>query len=479
MPLRVYNVLQREKVDFVPLHEGKVNMYVCGPTVYDHSHLGHAKAYISFDMIVRYLRFSGYDVLYVQNLTDVGHLLESGEDRILKKARQASALPMQIVETYARSYFADMDALGVVRPDISPRASAHIPEQIEMIETLLRKGHAYVAEDGVYFDVSSWSEYGKLSNRRLEEQEAGSRRLKGSGKRNPEDFALWILAPEDHILQWNSPWGRGYPGWHIECSAMSRKYLGDTFDIHGGGIDNIFPHNECEIAQSEAANGVPFARYWLLVGSLTVNGQKMSKSLGNFVTIKDALARYRPEVIRTFMFQSHYTNPIDFSDEALRAAERGWERLVSAARLVRHRLREAPEGGENTFAQVIQAHREQFTAAMDDDFNAPVALAALQTFTGEVNKLLNSGEPTNKATLMAIEALYSDLGGQVLGIIPQGEAHSIDMRLTDALIRLLIEIRMQARAEKNFGRADQIRDQLKALGVILEDRPEGTTYRLE
>jgi len=479
MPLRVYNVLQREKVDFVPLHEGKVNMYVCGPTVYDHSHLGHAKAYISFDMIVRYLRFSGYDVLYVQNLTDVGHLLESGEDRILKKARQASALPMQIVETYARSYFADMDALGVVRPDISPRASAHIPEQIEMIETLLRKGHAYVAEDGVYFDVSSWSEYGKLSNRRLEEQEAGSRRLKGSGKRNPEDFALWILAPEDHILQWNSPWGRGYPGWHIECSAMSRKYLGDTFDIHGGGIDNIFPHNECEIAQSEAANGVPFARYWLLVGSLTVNGQKMSKSLGNFVTIKDALARYRPEVIRTFMFQSHYTNPIDFSDEALRAAERGWERLVSAARLVRNRLRDAPEGGENTFAQIVQAHREQFTAAMDDDFNAPVALAALQTFTGEVNKLLNSGEPTNKATLMAIEALYSDLGGQVLGIIPQGEAHSIDMRLTDALIRLLIEIRMQARAEKNFGRADQIRDQLKALGVILEDRPEGTTYRLE
>jgi cysteinyl-tRNA synthetase len=206
MPLRVYNVLQREKVDFVPLHEGKVNMYVCGPTVYDHSHLGHAKAYISFDMIVRYLRFSGYDVLYVQNLTDVGHLLESGEDRILKKARQASALPMQIAETYARSYFADMDALGVVRPDISPRASAHIPEQIEMIETLLRKGHAYVAEDGVYFDVSSWPEYGKLSRRRLEEQETGSRRLKGSGKRSPEDFALWILAPEDHILQWNSPW---------------------------------------------------------------------------------------------------------------------------------------------------------------------------------------------------------------------------------------------------------------------------------
>ncbi|MCS6871070.1 MAG: cysteine--tRNA ligase [Anaerolineae bacterium] len=479
MPLRVYNVLQREKVDFVPLHEGKVNMYVCGPTVYDHSHLGHAKSYISFDLIVRYLRFSGYDVLYVQNLTDVGHLLESGEDRILKKARQASALPMQIVETYARSYFADMDALGVVRPDISPRASAHIPEQIEMIETLLRKGHAYVAEDAVYFDVASWPEYGKLSNRRLEEQTTGTRTLKGSGKRNPEDFALWIFAPPEHILQWNSPWGRGYPGWHIECSAMSRKYLGDTFDIHGGGIDNIFPHNECEIAQSEAANGVPFARYWLLVGSLTVNGQKMSKSLGNFVTIKDALARYRPEVIRTFIFQSHYTNPIDFSDEAMRAAERGWERLIGAVRAVRNRLRSAPENGENTFAEPIETCRAQFIAAMDDDFNAPTALAALQTFTGEVNKLLNSGEVVNRATLTAIESLYNQLGGQVMGIIPQSEAQSIDMRLTDGLIRLLIEVRAQARAEKNFGRADQIRDQLKALGVILEDRPEGTTYRLE
>lgn len=348
-----------------------------------------------------------------------------------------------------------------------------------MIETLLRKGHAYVAEDAVYFDVASWADYGKLSNRRLEAQETGTRALKGSGKRSPEDFALWIFAPEEHILQWNSPWGRGYPGWHIECSAMSRKYLGETFDIHGGGIDNIFPHNECEIAQSEAANGVPFARYWLLVGSLTVNGQKMSKSLGNFVTIKDALARYRPEVIRTFIFQSHYTNPIDFSDEAMRAAERGWERLASAVRLVRNRLRSAPENGENTFVEPIQTCRQEFIAAMDDDFNAPTALAALQTFTGEVNKLLNSGEPVNKATLTAIEALYDELGGQVMGILPKGEEQGISLRLTDGLIRLLIEVRQQARAEKNFARADQIRDQLKELGVILEDRPEGTTYRLE
>lgn len=280
MALRVFNVLKREKVDFVPITPGKINMYVCGPTVYDNSHLGHAKTYLSFDMVVRYLRYRGNDVLYVQNLTDVGHLLDTGEDRILKKARQASALPMQVVETYARSYFEDMDALGVTRPDISPRASGHIPEQIAMVETLIHKGHAYVADDGVYFDVGSYPEYGKLSNRRVEEGEAGSRALKGKGKRSAEDFALWILATEEHILQWDSPWGRGYPGWHIECSAMAGKYLGATFDLHGGGIDNIFPHNECEIAQSEAANDAPFANYWLLVGSLTVDGQKNVQESG-------------------------------------------------------------------------------------------------------------------------------------------------------------------------------------------------------
>ncbi|SRR5581483_7790604 len=480
MTLRVFNVLQREKVEFVPITPGKVNMYVCGPTVYDHAHLGHAKTYVSFDMIVRYLRFTGYDVLYVQNLTDVGHLLDTGEDRILKKARQASATPMQIVEMYARSYFEDMDRLGVVRPDISPRASAHIPEQIEMIQTLIDKGHAYVADGNVYFDVTSWPDYGKLSHRRLEEQEAGSRRLTGDGKRNPQDFALWKRAEPEHILRWNSPWGVGYPGWHIECSAMSRKYLGNTFDIHGGGIDNIFPHNECEIAQSEAANDAPFANYWLLVGSLTVNGEKMSKSVGNFVTIKDALKKYRPEVIRTFVFQAHYSNPIDYSDEALSGAEKGWERLMTAVRLTREKLRNAPDDGAgSSFQAVLDEARQKFTEAMDDDFNAPVALATLQSLTGEVNKLLNGAEPVGKATLEAIEKTYTDLGGQVLGIIPAAEVSSANAQREDGLIRLLIELRNQARAEKQYARSDQIRNQLKALGITLEDRPDGTFYRID
>src|SRR5260221_9550391 len=437
MTLRVFNVLQREKVDFVPITAGKINLYVCGPTVYDNSPLGHAKTYISFDMIVRWLRFSGNDVLYVQNLTDVGHLLDTGEDRILKKARQASALPMQVVETYARSYFEDMDALNIVRPDISPRASAHIPEQIEMIEKLIAKGHAYASDGSVYFDVASWPEYGKLSNRRVGEEETGTRDLVGEGKHNPEDFALWKKAEAEHILQWNSPWGVGYPGWHIECSAMSGKYLGPTFDIHGGGIDNIFPHNECEIAQSEAANDAPFANYWLLTGTLTLDGQKMSKSVGNVMRVSDALKQYRAEVIRTFIFQSHYSNPIDFSASALVGAQGGWDRLMTAVRLTREKLRSAPEGAEgNAFLSVLEEHKRKFIEAMDDDFNAPIALASLQSLTGEVNKLLNGTQAVGKNTLQAIEQIYTDLGGGVLGIVPAVEgAISANAQREDGLIR--------------------------------------------
>ncbi len=481
MPLRVTNVLTREKTEFKPLAEGKVNMYVCGPTVYDYSHLGHAKNYVSFDLIVRWLRHSGYDVLYVQNITDVGHMLDDGgEDRILRRARQLSALPMAVVERYTRLYFADMDALGVTRPDISPRASAHVPEQIEMIQVLIEKGHAYESQGSVYFDVSSWPEYGKLSNRRIEDAESGTRRLEGDGKRNPEDFALWKRADPEHILRWNSPWGVGFPGWHIECSAMSAKYLGETFDIHGGGIDNIFPHNESELAQSEAAHGATFARYWLLVGSLTVEGQKMSKSLGNFTTIQDALQKYRPEVIRMFTFFAHYTNPVDFSEESLSAAEKGWERLMAAVRLTRQRLQDAqPGNGGKAFHATIDDARQKFTEAMDDDFNAPTALAVLQTFTREVNTLLNSGETVGLETLQAIDSLYSDLGGSVLGIIPTVEmTGGADAQREAGLINMLIELRKQARVNKQYAVSDQIRDRLADLGVVLEDRAEGTVYRI-
>ena len=479
MAFRVFNVLSRQKEEFVPLVEGKVAMYVCGPTVYDQSHLGHAKNYVSFDLIVRAMRYRGHDVLYVQNITDVGHLLDSGEDRIQRKARQQSTLPMQIVEKYTRLYFADMDALGIARPDISPRASAHIPEQIEMIQTLIEKGHAYEAAGSVYFDVASWQTYGKLSNRKPAEEESGTRRLSGDGKRSPEDFALWKHADPEHMLQWQSPWGAGYPGWHIECSAMSRKYLGPTFDIHGGGIDNLFPHNECELAQSEAANDAPFARYWILVGSLLVGGEKMSKSLGNFTTIESALKNYRAEVIRTFIFSAHYSNPVDYSPDSLDAAQKGWERLMNAVRLTREKVLHAPAGDDGArFLEVLADTRRKFDEAIDDDFNAPIAVATLQNLTREVNTLLNSDQPVGQNVLTAIDTLYGELGGTVLGIIPAAEQISNDGEREAGLIRLLLGLRTQAREQKQWALSDQIRNQLAELGVQIEDRADMTSWRI-
>ncbi len=476
MSLKLYNVLTRKKETFVPLIEGKVNMYVCGPTVYDYSHIGHAKTYISFDVISRYLRYSGYDVLYVQNITDVGHMLDTGEDRILRKARQTSSEPMQIVETYMRDYFADMDALGVRRPDISPRASAHVPEQIAMVNTLLEKGHAYEVEGSVYFDVSSFPEYGKLSGRIVEEMEEGTRIAVREEKRNPADFALWKRADPEHILRWDSPWSDGFPGWHVECSAMATKYLGETFDIHGGGIDNIFPHNECEIAQSEAAHGETFANYWLLGGTLTLDGVKMSKSLGNTMTIKDALAQWRPEAIRAFILSSHYSNPIDFSETAVNAAAKGWQRIWSAVRLVRSQLTNAPAGeaSAETIA-LLEKIKINFIAKMDDDFNAPAALAVLQELTKQVNKMLNEGSAQTVGSLTAVDHLFRELGGEVLGIIPDEAAGSnADANREAGMVELLITLRAQARANKDWATSDQIRDQLKALGVTLEDRADGT-----
>ena len=487
MALRIFNVLGREKQDFQPIDEGRVGMYVCGPTVYEHSHLGHAKTYVSFDVVARYLRWRGYDLLYVQNITDVGHLLANEEDRILRRAAQLNAKPMQIVETYARSYFEDMDALGLRRPDISPRASGHVPEQIEMIEELIAKGHAYNVDGNVYFDVRSDADYGKLSNRRVEEQQAETRDLVGGDKRHPADFALWKRAEPEHILRWNSPWGVGFPGWHIECSAMAKKYLGSNFDIHGGGIDNIYPHNENEIAQSESANDVAFANYWMLTGSLNVLDPdegiavKMSKSLGNYITIKDALAAYRPQELRYFILSSHYSNPVVYSDEALASAKSGWERLMNAARLVRRQLANAPESdGGNGFLARLDEAKADFKSVMDDDFNSPRGIAALQDLTRDVNSLLNSEIEVGAATLEAIDATYASLGGDVLGLIPTAEAAvDGDGAREAALIELLVEMRAQARADRDYARGDQIRDELAALGVVLEDRVDGTIWKLD
>ena len=483
MSLVVYNHLTRLKEEFKPIHEGFVSIYVCGPTIYDHAHIGHAKAYISFDMVVRYLRYLGYQVRYVQNITDVGHMLDTGEDRILKGARRDRVEPMELVETYMRSYFEDMDVLNVVRPNISPRPSCHVTEQIALAELLLERGHAYEVDGSVYFDVSSWPEYGKLSGRRVEELEEGARVALNPDKRHPADFAVWKKAESRHILRWPSPWGWGYPGWHVECSVMATKYLGQPFDIHGGGLENIFPHNECEIAQIEAATGEPFCNYWLLNNMVTVDGVKMGKSLGNAVTIKQMLQRHDPMTIRFFVLSSHYRSPTDFSEEALAAAGRGLERLTSTVSLVRERLRDAEgEDIDPDWADRLEDAKGRLQEVMDDDFNTPRAIATLFDLGREVNALLNSDQPVSRATLVAIDGLYASLGGDVLGILQSdgtrsGASQQAGAELVDGLVRALIDMRQEARQDRDWARADAIRDQLSDLGIALEDSPDGTRWR--
>jgi cysteinyl-tRNA synthetase len=484
MSLRVHNYLTRMKEDFVPVHEGFVGMYVCGPTVYGHAHIGHAKAYIAFDILRRYLEYLGYRVRYVQNITDVGHLTDdadAGEDKVAAQARSERLEPMEIVEYYTRSYFEDMDALNVLRPDISPRASGHVPEQIELAEILIDKGFAYESNGSVFFSVKDWSSYGKLSGRKIEDLEEGARLDVNPEKRDPRDFAVWRAATPGHIMRWNSPWGEGFPGWHAECSVMSKKYLGLPFDIHGGGLENIFPHNESEIAQSEAAYDVEFARYWVLNNMVTVDGIKMGKSLGNYTTIKDALSRHSPMTIRFFILNSHYRSPTDFTEAALEAANKGYERLVGAVNLTRQKLVGADRGEppDEAFLAVIQQHRVRFLAAMDDDFNTPQALAVLFDFNKDVNSLLNEGQPVSGGILKAIDDLYRELGNDILGIIPDQLETSGSAGLEDELIQLIADLRAEARVRKDWTTADAIRDRLVEIGVLMEDRPEGTTWRLK
>jgi len=478
MALEVYNTLTRRKEKFEPLHPGFVGIYVCGPTVYDHPHIGHAKSYVSFDVIVRFLRYLGYKVRYVQNITDVGHLLETGEDRVLKKAKIERLEPMEVVEKYTRSYFEDMDALNVQRPDISPRASGHIPEQIELVKTLLEKGFAYEVNGSVYFEVAKFPEYGKLSGRKVEELIEGYRIDPSPDKKHPADFALWKRAEPEHIMRWPSPWGWGYPGWHIECSVMSTKYLGQPFDIHGGGMDNIFPHHECEIAQSEAAYGVPFVRYWLHNNMVTVEGVKMSKSLGNAIYLKDLFKRYSPMTVRFFILTSHYRSPLDFSDEALSAAERGLERLWNTVREVRERIPFSETGPiPQDVADVLASRKARFLAAMEDDFNTPLAIGELFELSREVNTWLASDRPLSKDALMAIDSLYTELGDTILGIIPKKFPEEVRGELEIPLIQLLIELRQEFRKAQDWEKADRIRERLRELGIILEDTPQGTRWR--
>ncbi len=479
--LHVTNTLTRTKERFEPLHEGRVGMYVCGPTVYGPPHLGHAKSYVAFDVVRRYLRHLGYQVRYVQNITDVGHLTDdadAGDDKLAKQARLERREPMEIAEHYTYLFFRDMDALGVERPDISPRATGHIPEQIAMIGRLIEKNHAYVAGGNVYFDVSSDPDYGKLSGRTLDEAEAGTRVESATDKRHPADFALWKAADDSHIMKWNSPWGVGYPGWHIECSAMSTKYLGNQFDIHGGGLENQFPHHECEIAQTECATGHAFVKYWLHNNMVTLNGQKMGKSLGNAISLEQfftgnhpLLTRaWKPEVIRFFLLQSHYRGTTDFSEEALAAAEAGMRSLHELMK----RLETAVPGADApSSADFLPALKAQVEAAMNDDFNTAKAIAVLFEQLKALRQQMQQAVP---AEIDAIRAYVRSIADGVLGIWPTDSDADASPKL-EAAMALILELRAKARAAKDWPASDLIRDRLKTAGITVEDGPAGTTWK--
>jgi cysteinyl-tRNA synthetase len=477
MSLNIYNTLTRKKEEFKPIQEGQVGIYVCGPTVYGHSHIGHAKSYISFDIIVRYLRYLGYKVRYVQNITDVGHLTDDadqGEDKIEKQSRIDRTHPMEIAQIYTNSYFEDMDKLGLVRPDISPTATGHIIEQIEIIKKLIEKGFAYAVNGSVYFDVQKFRSYGKLSGRSVDEMLSGARIDVKEEKHNPVDFALWKKAEAEHIMQWESPWGKGFPGWHIECTAMSMKYLGETFDIHGGGLENQFPHHECEIAQSEAFTGKPFVKYWIHNNMVTVNGQKMGKSLGNVINLKDAFKKYHPLVVRFFILQSHYRSTLDFSDEALEAAAKGLEKFHNTIRNVRNELKNPKI---DVLHINIQGFKSRFIEAMDDDFNTPQAIGVLFDLSKEINALMSEGKAVTD-DLKAVDTLFTELGGSVLGIIPSTfDTVGSEKSIEDGLINLILELRAEIRTQKLWQLSDKIRDGLNKIGIVVEDRKDGTIWK--
>ena len=474
--LKVYNTLSKKKEEFKPLNPPFVGIYVCGPTVYDDPHLGHAKSYVSFDVIIRFLRALDYKVRYVQNITDVGHLLgdnEEGEDKIINKAKLEKLEPVEIAQKYERRYFDAMDRLNCQRPDISSRATGFIIDMIEMVKILIDKGYAYETNGNVYFEVAKFSEYGKLSRRNINDLREGTRVEIASDKKNPADFALWKKADAEHIMKWPSPWGMGYPGWHIECSVMSMKFLGETIDIHGGGIDNQFPHHECEIAQSEAATGKPFVKYWLHNNMVTVEGQKMSKSLGNFITLPDLFREFDPMVVRFFILQGHYRSPQDFSREALSSAKKGFSRLSKAAsRLsVSENVEQIPFTSMGLTGKSKEFH-SRFFDFMQDDFNTAGAVSVLFDMIAYSNQFTESNKPDE---IENFSRLFFFLAGDILGFkFLSRDDFSADSE--KKLIELLLKLRAEAREKKDWKSADLIRDELDRIGYELRDGKEGSNW---
>jgi len=479
--MEIYNTLTRKKEKFVPREEGKVGIYVCGPTTYNYIHIGNARPLVFFDTVRRYFRYKGYQVKYIQNFTDI-------DDKIINRALEEKADPLKLAERFVAEYFLDADALNVERADVHPRVTEHINEIVALIARLLEKGNAYVVEGNVYFDVTSFPGYGKLSRRSFEEMLSGARVDVDPRKKNPVDFALWKAARPGEP-SWESPWGPGRPGWHIECSAMSLKYLGNNFDIHGGGMDLIFPHHENEIAQSEAATGEPFARYWLHNGFITVNEEKMSKSLGNFFLVREVRKKVPPLVLRFFLLSTHYRSPLDFDEDKVAAARKGWERLknsyLAVGEALRLRtLRPPASNRDREFLENIRRLRRQFEEAMDDDFNTALAIAFCFDLAREANTYLNQETVPAEDVLRQTRDLFVDFGS-VLGLFKirdgeisvseeEREEHS---ELVGPLVELLLQVRQEARSKKEWAMADRIRDGLKELGIIVEDTPQGARWK--
>lgn len=484
--LKIYNSLSGEKELFKPIHEGSVGMYVCGPTVYSNVHLGNCRTFISFDLVFRYLKHLGYKVRYVRNITDVGHIeddADEGEDKIAKKARIEKLEPMEIVQQYSVDFHQIMELFNTLPPSIEPTATGHIVEQIQTIKEILANGFAYESKGSVYFDVVKFNKdhnYGKLSGRNIEDMIANTRDTSGQDeKRNPQDFALWKKAEPQHIMRWPSPWGDGFPGWHLECTAMSTKYLGNHFDIHGGGMDLKFPHHECEIAQNEASTGQTPVNYWMHANMLTLNGKKMSKSTGNNILPReifsgntDKLSKaFTPTVARFFMLQAHYRSVLDFSNDAIIAAEKGFSRLMEAIELL-------PSLKPSNWSSLdVRSWRQLCYDAMNDDFNSPILIAQLFEGVKFIN-LVNDGKET--LTAADAELLAATLNGfvfDVLGLKDERAAESSNDKL-EGVINMLIGMRNEARANKDFAMSDQIRDRLNDLGIVIKDTKEGTTFSI-
>ncbi len=487
--LVIYNTLSRKKELFIPLVEGKAGLYVCGPTVYSDTHLGHARPFITFDLLFRYLLYSGYQVRYVRNITDVGHLEneaeESGEDKISKKARVEQIEPMEVVQKYVNTFRRNMTQLNVLPPGIEPTASGHIIEQQQYIDSILQKGFAYEVNGSVYFDVEKYNKlhhYGKLSGRNLEDVRSNTRKLEGQDeKKNPFDFALWKKASPEHIMRWPSKWSEGFPGWHLECSAMSKKYLGEVFDIHGGGMDLVFPHHECEIAQSTASQGKEAVRYWMHNNMITINGQKMARSLGNFITLDQLFSgnhemldkAWSPMTIRFFILQAHYRSTIDFSNEALQASEKGLERLMAAI----DTLEKLPASGNSTVD--VKGLKEKCFAALDDDLNSPVAIAHLFDGVRMINSIAHGQEQIDSAGLDELKSLFKVFVFDVLGLFRETQESTENDGLLKGVVDFLLNLRIEAKTRKDWATADKIRNELNSLGIEIKDTKEGFEWSLK